>query len=649
MSKSKRGNSGNNLSTKIILMVEVILLISSTLFCSVSVYRERTAIRKAIQQRMLDIANCASGSVNGDVIKTFTKDKVGSKEYNDIYNTLAVFRDNVELEYVYITKETPEGYYVFTMDLDPEDPASYGDLVEYTDALGRAGDGIPSVDEISYTDQWGRFYSSYSPVYDSAGEIVGVIGVDFSAEWFEDQLTSQMRSTIISYLIIFMISMLVAAALSLSTVRPFVKYQGKLLEEKMRAESANNAKSEFLANMSHEIRTPINVVLGMNEMILRETRGAQQNTEKDDKDIDKTLNNVVVYASDVENAGHNLLALVNDILDFSKIEAGRMDLVEAPYKLSSMLGNISNMLRYKAQDKKLDLIFDVDKTIPDELKGDEIRVRQVLVNILNNAVKYTEKGSVIMTLKGEREDDRITLVAAIEDTGIGIREEDKEKLFSKFERLEMERNSTVEGTGLGLVITKRLLDMMGGDISVESEYGSGSVFTVRIPQTIVSEEPIGDFKAHYEAGVQENKVYKESFRAPRAKVLVVDDTKINLTVVKHLLKNTKMIIETASSGKEGVSMAEKTEYDVILMDQRMPEMNGTEALHRIRSTAGAASVVSPVICLTADAVVGARDRYMAEGFSDYITKPVDGYELEKMLMKYLPKDKMVIVREKTGE
>ena len=597
---------------------------------------------------MLDIANCAPASVNGDVLKLLSDDNVGGEESKEIYKTLAVFRDNVELTYVYCIKRESEGHYIFTLDLDPLTPASYGEEVEFTEALDSAGHGKSAVDEIPYTDRWGEFYSAYSPVFDSAGNVAGVVAVDFAVEWFDSQLSAQTRSTISSYLIILIFCLLVGGILALLTVRPFVRQQGELLEEKVRAESANHAKSDFLANMSHEIRTPINAVLGMNEMILREDRRA---LNTDDKNIDcetakDALKNIGVYAADVENAGHNLLALVNDILDFSKIEAGRLDLVEAPYKLTSILNNLSNMVLFKAQDKGLNFIIDVDETLPNELLGDEMRVKQILTNILNNAVKYTEKGHVKLSIKGEKQnDDKILLTVEVEDTGIGIKEQDRAKLFKQFQRLEMEKNSTVEGTGLGLVITQRLLEMMGGSIYVESEYGKGSVFTVQIPQKIVSENAVGDFQERFKANVMEAKTYRESFRAPSAHILIVDDTRINLTVATNLLKNTGIQIDTATGGAQAVNMAEKNLYDVILMDQRMPEMDGTEALHRIRATEGGKSKDMPVICLTADAVVGAKERYLAEGFSDYLTKPIDSYELEKMLIKHLPVKKVEMVRE----
>ena len=622
-------------------MVEAIILISSTLFCAVSIYRSRVTIRKAIQRRMLDISNCAAGSINGDVLASIDENSIGEAKYNNLYNTLSVFRDNVELEYVYAIKEDGDDNFIFTMDTDLVSPASYGDKVEYTEALNSAGNGIAAVDEVPYTDQWGEFYSAYSPVFDSYGRVAGIVAADFSVDWFEDQLSVQTRSTVIGYIVILIITQIVAALLLFLAVKPYVKAQNQLFEEKVRAESANHAKSDFLANMSHEIRTPINAVLGMNEMILREGRRAQELTDNDTQARKEAMKNIVVYAGDIENAGHNLLAIVNDILDFSKIEAGQMELTEAPYQLSSMLNDLSNMTLFKARDKGLEFVIDVDETLPDELFGDEMRVKQIFTNLLNNAVKYTEHGNVRLKLSGERlETDEIALVASVRDTGIGIRSEDKEKLFGQFERLEPNRNSTIAGSGLGLVITKRLLDMMDGSISVESEYGKGSTFTVKIPQKIVSDMPLGDFQKRFEENVLGAGVYRESFRAPEAHILIVDDTKMNLTVVVNLLKNTKMKIDTASSGAGAVALAELNDYDLILMDQRMPEMDGTEALRRIRESVSGASRKVPIICLTADAIVGAKERYLHEGFTDFLTKPIDSYALERMILKYLPVEKV---------
>ena len=636
----------NSLSGKIILMVEFILLISSILFCTVSIYRARIGIRKAIQQRMLDIANCASGSVNGDILKDIYEDDIGSPEYNKVYNTLSVFRDNVELEYVYSLREESEGNFTFIMDTDPVDPAPYGGSTKCTNALSLAGKGIAAVDEVPYSDAWGEFYSAYSPVMDSTGKVAGIVAVDFSADWFEGQLSAQTWSTVGSYVVILFLTLLLAAVLSMLTVRPFVRMQGQLLEEKVRAESANNAKSDFLANMSHEIRTPINAVLGMNEMILREDRRVSELPVMNEETVKEAFKNIDNYAMDVKKAGHNLLAIVNDILDFSKIEAGRFDITEAPYGLSSLVNDLNNMILFKAQDKDLEFNIEVDPTLPNELCGDELRNRQIFTNLLNNAVKYTQEGSILFKLDGERtEEGMLMLKAVVRDTGIGIKAEDLEKLFTKFERLEMKHNSTVEGTGLGLVITKALVDMMGGTISVESEYRKGSTFTVMIPQKIISDVPVGDLQERFKANNPENEAYRETFHAPDAHILIVDDTRINLTVVVNLLKNTEMNIDTATSGAKAVVMAERTGYDLILMDQRMPEMNGTEALNLIRGNPGSASNRSPIICLTADAVMGAKDKYISEGFTDYLTKPIRIASLEKMLMKYLPEKKVERIQE----
>ena len=639
--------SNKNISKKIILMVEGILLISSILFCAVSIYRARIGIRKAIQQRMLDIANCASGSVSGDVLKSLTAADTGSANYEKIYNTLAVFRDNVELEYVYCIRQTEAKQFIFTMDLDLYTPASFGDSVKYTEALASAGRGTAAVDEVPYSDAWGKFYSAYSPVFDSSGLVAGIIAEGFSAEWFEAQLSAQTLSTVASYFAILLLSLLVAAVLSMMTVRPFVQMQARLMEEKMRAESSNRAKSDFLANMSHEIRTPINAVLGMNEMILREDRRAQTCPEDSAPPVREALKNIGIYAEDVKNAGHNLLAIINDILDFSKIEAGRIKLQETIYQFSSVLNDLSNMFFFKAQDKGLAFIMDVDESLPDRLRGDEVRIRQVLTNILSNAVKYTEQGSIRLTVRGEmQEDKRLILTAAVEDTGIGIRPEDEAKLFTRFERLDMQRNSTVEGTGLGLVITKRLLDMMGGSISVRSAYGVGSVFTVVIPQGIEDDAPIGDYKKRFEASMQEAKPYREAFRAPDARILIVDDTQMNLNVVVHLLKKTEIQIDTATSGADALTLTDGKKYDAILMDQRMPGMNGTETLHQIRARTEGPNRDTPVICLTADAVVGARERYLSDGFADYLSKPVDGQVLERVILKYLPSEKVRMVKDR---
>lgn len=420
--------------------------------------------------------------------------------------------------------------------------------------------------------------------------------------------------------------------------------QDKAMEK---VNQANQAKSDFLANMSHEIRTPINAVLGMNEMILRESQRARDSADLSKQEEKALFNDIISYSSNIESAGRSLLSIINDILDFSKIESGKMDIVEADYLLSSVLNEVSNMIYFRVKNKDLDYIVDVDPTIPDGLYGDEMRIRQVIINVLNNAVKYTEKGSVRLQIGVDKEmqttlDRSVCLRISVTDTGIGIRKEDMGKLFTKFQRADLRRNSTVEGTGLGLAITHNLLEMMGGTITVQSVYGEGSTFTITLPQKVVTTEPIGNFEEKYLKSMRETRTYRESFHAPDARVLVVDDTRMNLTVVVNLLKGTRIHIDTAVSGAEAISLCQRIRYDLILMDQRMPEMDGNEAMHRIHARPDGANRDTPFICLTADAISGARERYLAEGFVDYLTKPIDSQALERMLLKYLPAEKVQV-------
>ncbi|MBQ7582122.1 MAG: response regulator, partial [Lachnospiraceae bacterium] len=413
-----------------------------------------------------------------------------------------------------------------------------------------------------------------------------------------------------------------------------IRYMKELEEQKEIADSANAAKSRFLANMSHEIRTPINAVLGMDEMILRESSESP----------------IRAYASDIMSAGRTLLSLINDILDLSKVEEGKMEIIPVQYELSSIVNDLSNMIRDRALRKGLKFHVDVNEHIPRFLFGDEIRIKQCALNVLTNAVKYTETGSVDMRISYEKKDDsHILLDFTISDTGIGMHKEDIDKLFSPYERLEEKRNRTIEGTGLGMTITRQLLDLMGSRLEVESEYGKGTTINFSIEQEVVAWEEIGDFSKRFNSFGSTAHTYKELFHAPLARILIVDDTEMNLTVIQSLLKKTQLRIDTALSGKDALTLAEVNPYDVIFIDHMMPDMDGVETLKHLRELEK--NQTTPAVALTANAVSGARQKYLSAGFDDYLSKPVDGAKLEKMLLHFIPEDKIegkITVAENAG-
>ena len=400
------------------------------------------------------------------------------------------------------------------------------------------------------------------------------------------------------------------------------------------AEHANEAKSRFLSNMSHEIRTPINAVLGMNEMILRESEDKQ----------------ILTYASNIQSSGKTLLFLINDILDMSKIESGKMEIIPVTYELSAVIMDLWNVIYFRAREKELKLSVELDETLPSVLYGDDVRIKQIVTNLLTNAVKYTPKGSVELILACEYQDkDNILLKISVKDTGMGIRKEDMGKLFESFQRLDEKKNRNIEGTGLGMNITMSLLKMMDGDMKVESEYQKGSTFQVIIPQKIVSDVPLGSFQTIQEKYSQQVGRKKGSFTAPQASILVVDDNAMNLTVFKALLKRTKLQVTTADSGRQCLEYIQKEKFHIIFMDHMMPEMDGIETLHKMNEMAEHKNKDTPVIVLTANAVAGAREQYLSEGFCDFLTKPIDAELMEQAICEYLPPELILSCEDDDGE
>ena len=425
-----------------------------------------------------------------------------------------------------------------------------------------------------------------------------------------------------SFLAILMVGCFIGIVVQVRTLT--YNREKKLAEEqKTELEQVVHSKDTFFANMSHEIRTPINTIIGLNEMILRE-------------DIS---DEIAENAINIQNASKMLLTTINDILDLSKLESGKMEIIPTQYEVSSMFSDLVNLIWIRAHQKELEFKVDIDPNIPSMLYGDEVRIKQVITNMLTNAVKYTETGSVTLSAKAERISP-VTILFRISviDTGKGIRKESLEDLFRSFKRVDETVNRNIEGTGLGLSISKQLLDMMGGEISVDSVYHKGSTFTIELQQDIVNSRPIGmiDFAAQKQLGNREK--YKQAFVAPDAKVLVVDDNDMNRMVAKKLLRGTKAKVETVGSGKECLEKTAGETYHVIFMDHMMPDMDGEETLKALRAQTKGFCQKVPVVALTANVMANADQIYQEMGFDGYLAKPINAALLEASLLKYVPPD-----------
>lgn len=430
-------------------------------------------------------------------------------------------------------------------------------------------------------------------------------------------------SMILVMVLLFACSLVAGMSINVlnSQTTALMKATRQAQDAKALADASSQSKSVFLSSMSHEIRTPINAVLGLDEMIIRES------SEPVIKD----------YALDVRSSGKALLALVNDVLDFSKIESGKLELLLVKYDVSSMINDLVNMIGTRAKDKNLSFKVEVSHEIPHLLVGDEVRIKQIAINLLTNAVKYTDRGEIKLCVDYEKVDDKqIKLKMKVRDTGRGIKKEDLEKLFVPFERFEKERNRGIEGTGLGMSITERLLALMDSRLEVESVYGLGSDFSFSILQQVEDWEPIGDYEEKYRQVKAREMQYREKFIAPKAKVLVVDDTPVNLKVFQGLLKQTRIQIDVAHSGMECVQLASDKKYDVIFVDHMMPDMDGLQTLERLKRDRLSPNVNTPIIALSANAISGSREYYMQQGFSEYLMKPIDPSRLEAMLIQFLP-------------
>jgi len=393
----------------------------------------------------------------------------------------------------------------------------------------------------------------------------------------------------------------------------------EIIEAKEKAENADKAKSNFLANMSHEIRTPMNAINGMAEFILRDS--ADEEAKKN--------------ASMIKSATRSLINIINDILDFSKIESGKMEIINDSYSLSSLVNDVATMIRIRLEDKKVSLKLDVDPELPDNLFGDEGRIKQILINLLNNAVKFTHVGEITLIMGFERlGTDRIRIIAKVRDTGIGIKEEELGKIFDSFTQADTKRNRSIEGTGLGLAICRKLTAMMGGELRVTSEYGKGSEFSFDIVNEVLDWNPIGDLSKRTQNAYID--AYETQFYAPKARVLIVDDNKLNLKVAQGILKPYGILPDCVESGAEALVAAQKCEYDLIFMDHMMPVMDGVETMQKLRKMEDGASL--KIVALTANALSGVEAKYLAAGFDGFLAKPIEPREMAAVLLEMLPEE-----------
>ena len=552
---------------------------------------------------------------NGEFLGIFAIDFYLDKLIN-------IFGESYENEYyVFITDSNgdilnhPNEDYVMT-------PVSSVNIKDTPYAEGYFDDDREGLDySYSFKDYNGRHSVAKYAKNSSSGFMVIMV-----YDWFK------MYSLFLVYFSIYSIIFIVFIVLLIVLVNRVIKWQAemneRLAQSAREATAAGKAKTDFLAQMSHEIRTPINAVIGMDEMILRETDSPE----------------IREYADNIKSASNTLLTLINGILDFSKLESGRMEIISVKYEVVGMIDDLANMISEKASAKDLELKLDIDPRIPKVLYGDDVRIKQVITNILTNAVKYTQKGSVTLKLLLEAEDkDECTLKVSVPDTGIGIKQEDMEKLFQSFQRLDEKKNRNIEGTGLGMSIVQGLLSKMDSELSVESEYGKGSVFSFSLVQKIIDKTEIGEYvrgrDAHRAGG---DRGGSRTLKVENAAILVVDDNDMNLKVAKGLMKRWSVIPDLVSSGQQCIDRVKEKHYDIIFMDHMMPVMDGIETLQELTKQK-LISDGTPVIALTANAIVGVREMYLEKGFTDYLSKPIESELLEQMLIKYLPDDSYSIV------
>jgi len=609
----------------ILFFMSATLMLMVTIVVSIYISRMDNAVEVITKDHLLAAARAASTFLTAEELDLFhSEDDMERPEWELTKSRLRQFAEDYHVLFVYYWRDCADGRIQYIIDNDDDEeematPEMFFDLdsdpiTAEVVPIVMAGEAWTS-DLGAYTASWDGLISGIAPVFDSAGSVYCAAGVDLS-----DEIILTRRHNIRILRIVLLCSLFLSILSANLSVRSYRK-------KARQSENANQAKSRFLSIMSHEIRTPLNAIIGMGELALRSD----------------SIPIMAEYAREIKQAGVTLLSLINDILDFSKIEAGKLEIVPVPYNLPVMVNDVVNIIRMRISEKPIRFFVNIDPELPPILSGDEMRLRQILLNLLGNAVKYTEQGQISLSIRKETvvKENKICLIVDVSDSGIGIKQEDKVRLFTEFTQFDTQKNRGIEGTGLGLAITKRLCMAMGGDLLVSSVYGEGSTFTALIPQTIEA------FVALPEDAGSSLKTVDNSaglnFTAPSARLLVVDDIAVNLRVAQGLLAPYKAVVDICLTGAEALMYIKQNSYDLIFMDHLMPEMDGVEAVSLIRAWEKEQTETRqkqvPIVALTADAVSGMREMFLKKGFNDYLSKPIEVARLDEIMGKWIPQEK----------